>query len=70
MNSIPSSEHGQDRGPRGGGRMRGRGARPRAARRLPPVGGQLGTEAEDTRVLQTDRDPLVRLQARHVTLQP
>ena len=65
-----SPEHGPDRGPRGGGGVRGGGAGARAARGLPPVGGQLGAETEGPRVLQEDHRALLRIQTRHVALQP
>ena len=54
---------------RGGG-VRGGGAGARAARGLPPVGGQLGAEAEGPRVLQENHRALLRIQTRHVALQP
>ena len=50
------SEHGPDRGARGGGSVRGGGAGARAARRLPPVCRQLRTQAQDTRVVQVGLD--------------
>ena len=65
-----SPEHGPHRGPRGGGGVRRGGAGARAARRLPPVGGQLGAEAEGPRVLQENHRTLLWIQTRHVSLQP
>ena len=70
MHHPLSPEHGPDRGPRGGGGVRGGGAGARAARRLPPVGGHLGAEAEGPRVLQENHRTLLRIQTRHVSLQP